>query len=151
VFLPVSIVYEFLLLPMIEYLITDSMKNGSYENGYRRVHAVWLCHHQLIGSSCGKVAMNTVFFSSTGYSYGPESNSDIRSMTRSTVKLSTKKIRMIIRQKEERKNQSIPLPDSSHIDIVEVKLTRDLIGRNGNGGEIPLLPFIAGIQWQLYT
>jgi hypothetical protein len=30
-------------------------------------------------------------------------------------------------------------------------LTRNLDGRKVNGGEIPLLPFIAGIQWQLYT
>jgi len=26
----------------------------SSENGYRRFHAVCLCHHQLIGGSCGE-------------------------------------------------------------------------------------------------
>ena len=35
--------------------------------------------------------------------------------------------------------------------VEEEVLTRNLDGRTVNGGEIPLLPFIAGIQWQLYT
>jgi len=40
---------------------------------------------------------------------------------------------------------------SGHIYVEEEILTRNLSGRNGKGGEIPLLSFIAGIQWQLYT